>query len=168
MRMDERTVTRLIEAASWSALIVLVCLLCAMTLGSCARRVYVPTETVRTDTVRQTRTEYLRDTVRETRILYQGVFDSVAPRLSETGEVTGWDHYRHTHTTDLSDRERTRHEATIDSLRDVSRQTQTVTRTVEVERPLTAWQTAQIWLGRAALAVLTAVVCLIILRRRKR
>lgn len=136
-------------------------------VASCSKRVVPMIEEriiERTDTiierVETIVTDTVRETVKETVIRY----DSVAPILDSLNRVIGYDRWHFRERESVSDRERARLLALVDSLqsKSVEQETKMIPYPVEVvkevEKPLAWWQATLIWIGAAALCLLLAVL----------
>lgn len=116
----------------WGAMLALALItVAAVLMGGCTKTVYLPAEStaLRADTVRQIIRHAATDTIREKEYVHDTRYDSVAPILDSLNRVIGWDRYHFRETTRMSDRERSRLLARIDSLK------QSRTDSVYIERP---------------------------------
>lgn len=144
-----------------ATIIAAVTLVLALALCGCTTTTkYVPVERGHwhTDTV----TRYMSNTDSVTVIehVYESDhrYDSIAPILDSLNRVIGWDRYHYREITQLSQAERTRLMATIDSLLAVSADTLRVQVPYPVERKLTAWEQVKQDAGGWAMAALTVLL----------
>lgn len=131
-------------------------------LTACSpRTVYVPVESEmwHTDTV--TRFIGNTDSVIVIERVYEGDrrYDSIAPILDSLNRVIGWDRYHFRELTHMSEAERTRLLATIDSMRTVSADTVRVQVPYPVERRLNRWEQTKQDVGGYAIVALAVVIC---------
>lgn len=164
---------------TWRAFLTWLAVMIVMTLalllsGGCARTVYVPQERVvsRTDTV--TRYLTVTDTAMSVVRVYESDtrYDSIAPILDSLNRVTGWDRYHFRERTKMDEREKSRMQAVIDSLRNVRADTVTERIPCPVERKLTRWEQTKQDVGGMAIGglcavTLAAIIIWIIKRKRK-
>lgn len=145
-------------------IIIIIALLLVAT--SCAKKIYVPTEThtVRTDTVYQVKVRNDTLTVKERVYEADNRYDSIAPILDSLNRVVGWDRYHFREVTKLADRDMRRLLTVIDSLRQAKADTvcKEIPIPVEVVRetrkPLHWWQSALMWCGAAGLLALMLLI----------
>lgn len=157
--------------------IIFIGILLALFCG-CARKIYVPVEsvTVRTDTLYQSRLRV--DTMRMIERVYEADFrhDSIAPILDSLGRVLGWERWHFRELTKKDSREIERLQAVIDSLRAVKRDSIDRPVPYPVERELTKWERVKMDAGGFAFSLLAAIavmgliallIWLIKIKRRK-
>lgn len=129
-------------------------------LGGCSRKVYIPVESIRTDTIFQNRAEHRTDTFTRNVEIYETRYDSVAPILDSLNRVIGWDRYHFRENTKMIDTERASLLAIIDSLKNIRVDSITTIQPVEVEKvvevakPLKWWQKTLMVCGGVAVAYL--------------
>lgn len=143
----------------------LVIIVALLALCGCQSTRYVPVESEKwhTDTV----THYLSgtDSVIVIERVYEGDrrYDSIAPILDSLNRVIGWDRYHFREVTKMSEAERTRLTAIIDSLRAVSADTVRVQVPYPVERRLNKWEQTKQDVGGYAIVALAVVVCIAVM-----
>lgn len=127
----------------------------------CTRKIYIPTETIKTerDTIYEKSVMVQRDTIREYKEIERIVRDSISPRLDTLGNVTGYDYWHYEVNNDKSDRFESQLQQAVDSLlkaHDAS-EVQIITEEKIIEKDLSVWQKIQIILGDILLAVIIIV-----------
>lgn len=125
---------------------------------SCTRKIYVPVESTvtRTDTV----THYINSTDSVTVIerIYEADtrYDSIAPILDSLGRVLGYERWHFREVTKKDEREMTRLQSLVDSLRAVKRDSIDHQVPYPVERKLTRWERAKQDIGDIAIGAVIA------------
>lgn len=143
----------------------LVIITALLALCGCRSTRYVPVESEawHTDTV----THYIgnTDSVIVVERVYEGDrrYDSIAPILDSLNRVIGWDRYHFRELTHMSEAERTRMQAVIDSLRAVNADTVRVQVPYPVERKLSRWEQTKQDFGGWAMGLLAAALCAVII-----
>lgn len=143
-------------------------------LCGCTRKIYVPVESTvtRTDTV----THYVNntDSVTVTERIYEADtrYDSIAPILDSLGRILGYERWHFRETTKKNEREMTRLQSLVDSLRAVKRDSIDRPVPYPVERKLTRWERTKQDIGSIAIGAVIAIlinrfITYIIDRRKK-
>lgn len=143
-------------------------------LCSCTRKIYVPVES--TVTRKDTVTHYISstDSVTVTERIYEADtrYDSIAPILDSLGRVLGYERWHFRETTKKDEREITRLQSLVDSLRAVKRDSIDRPVPYPVERELTRWERTKQTVGGmaigAVIAVTLAAVIIWIAKSRKK